>query len=62
MIGAERYVTNPDAVAQSRVKTEILDALGIRWRKGKPHINCPYPAHADNNLSRVRDTSAVTRC
>src|SRR5690242_16498002 len=24
---------------------DILDALSIPWRDGRPHIDCPYPAH-----------------
>src|SRR5262245_22311443 len=23
----------------------VLDALGIDWRAGRPHIDCPYPEH-----------------
>lgn len=34
-----------------RPETEILDKLGIRWRDGRPHINCPYPAHQDRRAS-----------
>jgi hypothetical protein len=30
---------------------EVLDALGIRWRDGKPHITCPYPQHRDSHPS-----------
>lgn len=52
MTGGERYVTNPNARGGIKGReTEILDAFGIRWREGKPHINCPYPDHADNNPS-----------
>jgi hypothetical protein len=32
-------------------ETDILDALGIPWRLGRPHIQCPYPDHIDNNPS-----------
>src|SRR3954462_1596679 len=38
------------AVVKGR-ETEILHALGISWRGGAPHINCPYPAHDDQNPS-----------
>ena len=30
---------------------EILDALGIRWRDGRPHLRCPYLAHLDKSPS-----------
>lgn len=39
---------------QSAVKgreTDVLDALGIDWRKGRPHIACPYPDHDDGKPS-----------
>jgi hypothetical protein len=26
-------------------ETDVLDALSIDWRKGNPHITCPYPTH-----------------
>jgi hypothetical protein len=32
-------------------ETEVLDALGILWRQGRPHIQCPYRSHTDNNPS-----------
>jgi hypothetical protein len=45
-------------VATSEIKkavaaheTDVLDALGIHWRDGRPHIQCPYPHHADSNPS-----------
>ena len=37
-------------------ETDILDAIGVRWRDGRPHIKCPYPGHADNNASWRWDT------
>jgi hypothetical protein len=30
---------------------DVLDALGIDWRRGNPHISCPYPDHDDRNPS-----------
>jgi hypothetical protein len=30
---------------------ELLDALGINWRAGRPHISCPYPHHPDSHAS-----------
>jgi hypothetical protein len=42
---------------------EVLDALGIRWREGRPHIRCPYPAHADHHPSwRWDQKAARARC
>jgi phage/plasmid primase-like uncharacterized protein len=32
-------------------ETEVLEALGIAWAGGAPHISCPYPDHADENPS-----------
>jgi hypothetical protein len=49
---AERYVVTADIRAAAKGhETEILDALNILWRTGKPHIHCPYPEHVDNNPS-----------
>jgi phage/plasmid primase-like uncharacterized protein len=28
---------------------EVLDALAIDWRIGRPHIDCPYPMHGGKN-------------
>lgn len=46
------YVTRADAerIVRGR-ETEILDRLRISWRKGRPHIECPYPGHDDQNPS-----------
>jgi phage/plasmid primase-like uncharacterized protein len=50
------------ALAMGR-ELEVLDALGIRWRKGRPHIRCPYPAHADHHPSwRWDQKVAKARC
>jgi hypothetical protein len=32
-------------------ESDILDALGIDWRHGRPHIVCPYPDHNDRSPS-----------
>ena len=29
----------------------VLDAIGVDWRAGRPHIRCPYRDHADDNAS-----------
>src|SRR5689334_8198950 len=38
-------------------ETDLLDALGIPWRSGKPHISCPYPEHLDEHPSWRWDKS-----
>ena len=49
---AERFVTTADIrVAVKGREVEILDALGIPWRDGRPHIHCPNPDHLDKNPS-----------
>jgi Domain of unknown function (DUF927)/Toprim domain len=30
---------------------EVLEALGIAWADGAPHISCPYPDHSDEHPS-----------
>jgi hypothetical protein len=50
--GSARFV--PTAASRAAVKgrePEVLDALGVDWRRGRPHINCPYPEHTDNDPS-----------
>jgi hypothetical protein len=32
-------------------ETELLDAVGIAWQDGAPHIRCPYAAHSDHHPS-----------
>src|SRR5512132_4203725 len=32
-------------------ETDVLDALGVDWRVGRPHIICPYPGHDDGDPS-----------
>ena len=44
---------------------EVLDALGVDWRAGRPHISCPYPGHADGEPSwrwDVRKDRAFCTC
>ncbi len=43
---APRFVVTRDikAAVQGHEET-ILDGLGIDWRRGRPHITCPYPEH-----------------
>jgi hypothetical protein len=48
----DRYV--PTEAIKSAVagrELDILAALQIRWRAGRPHIHCPYPTHADDHAS-----------
>lgn len=45
-----RYVgTDEIKKAIAGQETDVLDAIGIDWRGGRPHIQCPYPDHADND-------------
>jgi hypothetical protein len=47
-----RFVATKAVRAAARGReTDILDALSIPWRQGRPHIQCPYPDHVDNNPS-----------
>ena len=32
-------------------ETDVLDAIGVDWRAGRPHIICPYPGHDDGDPS-----------
>ena len=46
------YVTDEDfRQAVTGHETEILDALGIAWNTGHPHIKCPYGSHPDKHPS-----------
>ena len=48
----EVYVATADIrTSVNGRETDLLDALGILWRAGRPHINCPYPDHSDKNPS-----------
>ena len=47
---ADCYVkTTEIKVAVKGRETDVLDALGIAWRDGRPHITCPYPDHGGAN-------------
>ena len=49
---AERFVlTQAVREAVKGRETEVLQALGIGWPDGTPHISCPYPDHADEDPS-----------
>jgi hypothetical protein len=48
--GANRFVdTNAIRAAVIGRELEVLDALGLRWRDGRPHITCPYSHHGGSN-------------
>jgi hypothetical protein len=63
-MSAARYV--PTRAIQAAVKdreNEVLDALGIPWREGRPHVRCPYPTLADGDPSwRWDERKARARC
>jgi hypothetical protein len=61
----ERFVVTADIRAAVKGReTETLDRLGVPWRKGKPHIDCPYPDHGGNDDWRWdrRKTRAFCTC
>lgn len=43
-------------------ETDILDAMGIPWRRGAPHIDCPYPSHGGRNDWRWDSPRALAHC
>jgi hypothetical protein len=46
------YVLTQDLqVALRGHETEVLEALKIPWRDGRPHICCPYADHRDDHPS-----------
>jgi hypothetical protein len=48
----DRYA--PTRALQQAIRgreTEVLEALGIPWQDGAPHIRCPYPDHDDQHPS-----------
>jgi hypothetical protein len=46
MTGPDRYVKTAEIRAAVKGREpDILDRLGILWKKGKPHIDCPYFDH-----------------
>jgi hypothetical protein len=48
----DRFVRTADIRAAILGReTDVLDALGIRWREGGPHIRCPYRDHEDEHPS-----------
>ena len=52
MTAPTRYVaTSEIRTAIKGREIDLLEALGIHWKEGRPHIACPYRGHADNNPS-----------
>ena len=44
-------------------ETQVLDALAIPWRDGRPHITCPYRDHHDEDPSwRWDHKASKARC
>ena len=44
-------------------EAQILDALNIKWRDGRPHVRCPYMTHLDKRPSwRWDSASSVAFC
>jgi hypothetical protein len=61
-----RFVpTNAIKQAAAGREQDVLDALGVDWRSGKPHIHCPYRGHRDRNPSwrwDARERKAFCSC
>src|SRR6516164_6066964 len=48
----ERFVRTKEILAAAKGREgDIVDALGINWHSGRPHITCPYPGHDDRDPS-----------
>ena len=58
-----RFVATP-AVRQAvrGRETDVLDKLGIDWRAGRPHIDCPYPQHGGKSDWRWDEAKAKAFC
>ena len=57
------YVRTDDIKAAVRGQEEqILGALGIEWRSGRPHIRCPYPTHGGEADWRWDERKAKAYC
>ena len=54
--------TNEIRAAVRGRETDVLDALGIDWRDGRPHINCPYPDHGGADDWRWDAQGRKARC
>jgi hypothetical protein len=54
--------TNEIRAAVKNREIEVLDALGIEWRKGRPHIDCPYPSHGGASDWRWDAKTAKAQC
>ena len=49
---SDRYVsTAAIREAAKGHESEVLEALGIDWASGAPHVSCPYPDHSDEDPS-----------
>ncbi|MCZ6859211.1 MAG: toprim domain-containing protein [Alphaproteobacteria bacterium] len=49
--GRQYVLTEPIKDAVLGHETDILEALGVPWQKGRPHVRCPYPDHTDEHPS-----------
>lgn len=62
MSGAPFIATVTARQAVAGRETEILDKLGIPWRSGRPHIDCPYPEHGGRNDWRWDEREGRAYC
>ncbi len=59
----ETYVKTAEVKAAVQGQEEtILDRLGIDWKKGRPHIDCPYPSHGGKDDWRWDAKKALAFC
>jgi hypothetical protein len=49
MTGARYVRTDPIKEAVVGHELDVLGAIGIDWRGGRGHIDCPYPDHSGND-------------
>ena len=63
MTEPETYVVTRDIKAAVQGHEEgILDGLGINWRRGRPHVDCPYPSHGGKDDWRWDAKKAQAFC
>ncbi|WP_147041171.1 toprim domain-containing protein, partial [Skermanella aerolata] len=62
MTGARYVRTDPIKEAVAGHELDVLSAIGIDWRGGRGHINCPYPDHGGKDDWRWDDSKACAFC
>lgn len=62
MTGATFIPTKDIQAAVKGHEADVLAALGIGWRGGRGHVDCPYPDHGGKNDWRWDDKRAKAVC